>query len=222
MMPHKVLAVFDLDGTLTSGVSLDREFGRFLFNGGMLGFNQLLIHAAYFLVKILSDPTAAVKRNKFYLRGMTVTKLNEAAKTFVARYNKSLLVKEAGSLIDSHRRSGQMTILLTGALYPLVRELTSQLDLKTDCFYGTELCEEHGKLTGRIQGTHYYGEAKAILVRELAIKVGADLSDSFCYANSITDLTMMELFGNPVAVNPDKKLAEIARERSWRIMYYSA
>jgi HAD superfamily hydrolase (TIGR01490 family) len=217
-MQNEVLAVFDLDGTLTSGVSLDRDFVKFLIKERKLGFTPLLIHAAYFLAMIPFDRVAAVKRNKYYLRGMTGANLSESAKTFVARYNSSLLINNAFSMLYSHRNAGHMNILLTGALHPLVKELIFQLDLSVDRFFATELCEDNGMLTGRIHGTHFYGENKANLVKELTLQTGADLSQSFCYADSITDLPMMELFGNPVAVNPDKKLAAVAKERSWHIV----
>ena len=44
---------------------------------------------------------------------------------------------------------------------------------------------------------------------------GIDLAASYAYSDSITDLPMLELVGNPVAVNPDRELARVAREREW-------
>lgn len=52
---------------------------------------------------------------------------------------------------------------------------------------------------------------------ELAASEGIDLKGSFAYSDSVTDLPMLELVGNPVAVNPDRELRRIATERSWRI-----
>ena len=46
---------------------------------------------------------------------------------------------------------------------------------------------------------------------------GIDLSQSYAYSDSITDLPMLEVVGNPVAVNPDKDLRRIAEERGWQI-----
>jgi hypothetical protein len=47
--------------------------------------------------------------------------------------------------------------------------------------------------------------------------VGIDLSRSFAYSDSATDLPMLEAVGNPVAVNADKELRKIAEERDWQI-----
>ena len=38
---------------------------------------------------------------------------------------------------------------------------------------------------------------------------------SSAYSDSATDLPMLEAVGRPVAVNPDRALAKVARERGW-------
>ena len=47
--------------------------------------------------------------------------------------------------------------------------------------------------------------------------MGINLSRSYAYSDSITDLPMLEIVGEPVAVNPDKDLRKIAEERDWQI-----
>ena len=37
----------------------------------------------------------------------------------------------------------------------------------------------------------------------------------YSYSDSFTDLPMLEAVGHPVAVNPDRPLARVARERAW-------
>ena len=44
---------------------------------------------------------------------------------------------------------------------------------------------------------------------------GIDLEESVAYADSASDLPMLEASGHPVAVNPETKLAAIARKRGW-------
>ena len=46
---------------------------------------------------------------------------------------------------------------------------------------------------------------------------GVDLSSSYAYSDSITDLPMLEAVGHPVAVNPDRDLRRIAAERGWHV-----
>jgi hypothetical protein len=57
-------------------------------------------------------------------------------------------------------------------------------------------------------------------MREMAVAEGIDLANSYAYSDSITDLPMLELVGNPVAVNPDRDLARVAREREWEVRFF--
>ena len=50
---------------------------------------------------------------------------------------------------------------------------------------------------------------------------GLDLEASSAYSDSYTDLPMLEAVGHPVAVNPDRVLAKVARERDWEVMQFT-
>src|SRR5439155_14287267 len=65
-----------------------------------------------------------------------------------------------------------------------------------------------------------YAAHKAEAIREMAVDEGIDLAASYAYSDSVTDLPMLELVGNPVAVNPDRELARVAREREWEVRYF--
>jgi hypothetical protein len=49
---------------------------------------------------------------------------------------------------------------------------------------------------------------------------GLDLQQSVAYADSASDLPMLEVVGHPVAVNPETKLAAIARKRGWHVEHW--
>jgi predicted RNase H-like nuclease (RuvC/YqgF family) len=66
-----------------------------------------------------------------------------------------------------------------------------------------------------------YGAQKATAMRELATRVGIDLSASSAYSDSATDLPMLEAVGRPVAVNADRALAKVARERGWETRQFT-
>src|SRR4029079_13551444 len=59
---------------------------------------------------------------------------------------------------------------------------------------------------------------KARRVKELAEERGIDLLRSFAYSDSINDLPLLELVGNPVAMNPDIPLVRIARRNGWQVI----
>ena len=62
-----------------------------------------------------------------------------------------------------------------------------------------------------------YGEGKADAIRTLAEERGYDLDLCFAYSDSVTDLPMLQLVGNPIAVNPDDELRAVAEGQGWRI-----
>jgi len=116
--------------------------------------------------------------------------------------------------IREHKRAGHRVLLLTGALDVVVEPLAELLDVEVDCAH---LLTRDGRLTGDLQSPPPAGEARGALLEEYAVKNGVVLSDSFAYADSLSDLPMLELVGTPVAVNPDARLSQVAGQRGWRI-----
>ncbi len=78
------------------------------------------------------------------------------------------------------------------------------------------------RYTGELEEVPYAGDARASFLRRLVKELGADLSASYAYGDSISDLPMLESVGNPVAVNPDPRLRRIARERRWAMERWRA
>jgi HAD superfamily hydrolase (TIGR01490 family) len=77
-----------------------------------------------------------------------------------------------------------------------------------------------GHYTGRPGGPFTYREGKAAAIRELAVREQIDLSASWAYSDSESDLPMLRLVGHPVAVNPDAELERVARAEHWEIMRF--
>ena len=116
--------------------------------------------------------------------------------------------------IREHKRAGHRVLLLTGALDVVVEPLAELLDVEVDCAH---LLVKDGRLTGDLQSPPPAGEARGALLEEYAGRNGVVLSESFAYADSLSDLPMLELVGTPVAVNPDARLSQVAGQRGWRI-----
>ena len=79
---------------------------------------------------------------------------------------------------------------------------------------------EDGAFTGRFDGPFVYGPGKVEAMEAFAAEHGVDLTASYAYSDSISDLPMLRAVGHPVAVNPDPPLAEIAREEGWQTMRF--
>jgi HAD superfamily phosphoserine phosphatase-like hydrolase len=85
---------------------------------------------------------------------------------------------------------------------------------------GTRLELNRGRYTGRAAKPSCFGDDKVALLTELLARSGleVDLSQSFSYGDSIFDVPVLELVGNPVAVYADNELWNYASQRGWRIL----
>ena len=73
-----------------------------------------------------------------------------------------------------------------------------------------------GRYTGKL-AFYAYGQSKADAMRSLAKRAAIDLSASYAYSDSLTDLPMLEAVGNPRVVNPTRDLRKDAAARGWEV-----
>ena len=211
MTEPKTCAIFDLDGTIIR-LSSEQVFLTYLLNHGEIPISNLLAWTANFL-KVKSLPVA--KSNKIYLRGLAENHIHEIAHhCFVDRLRASI-APHISELIHTHRSAGRTVILMSGSLSFLVQPFHAHF--QTDMMVAHKLEVVDGKFTGQRIGLHPFAENKAKLAQQLATEYGFDLRASYAYGNHHTDAHKLALFGYPVAVNPDKQLRRIAKEKGWHI-----
>ncbi len=209
------LAIFDIDGTLIHGSS-ERLFWRYLAARGRLGPRQV---SAYLLFLLRYLPTGGVhtaKKNKAYLTGLTTTEVAELARDFVATRLVGRLYQRCVQRLQEHQRRGDTVVLISGTLDPIARELAARLGVRHVC--ATLCSERNGHYLPQPPETHPFGAAKLSLARQLATELGAQLGQASAYGDSRHDLFLLRAVGEPVAVMPDSKLAEVAAAHDWEII----
>jgi HAD superfamily hydrolase (TIGR01490 family) len=82
----------------------------------------------------------------------------------------------------------------------------------------TRLALADGVFTGTVNGPVCFGRGKVRVAEAFAREHDLDLSASWFYTDSYSDLPMLERVGHPVAVNPDLRLRRHARDRNWPIL----
>lgn len=102
-------------------------------------------------------------------------------------------------------------MFVTGAIDLIVEPLRGLADEVV----ATRLVERDGAFTGEIEASPLVAEARAAWLADLARAWDADLTRSYAYADSLSDLPLLEAVGHPVAVNPDVELMRVARRRRW-------
>jgi HAD superfamily hydrolase (TIGR01490 family) len=134
------------------------------------------------------------------------------------RHLKGQIFKEALDLIRKHKEAGEEPIILSAASNYVVEPVSKYIGL--DRFICTRLKTKNGRFTGELDGGHCYGEGKLKRLREFVEKAGVDLSKSFLYADSLSDVPVLEIVGHPVVVNPSFRMAHLAKKRAWPILYF--
>ena len=119
--------------------------------------------------------------------------------------------------VRAHRAAGHRTLLITGALDFVIEPIRPLFD-DIVC---AEMGERDGRLTGQLTALPPIGEARALLLADYAEEHALSLEESVAYADSTSDLAMLEAVGFPVAVNPESRLSAIARRRGWHVEHWA-
>jgi HAD superfamily hydrolase (TIGR01490 family) len=213
-----VLAVFDMDGTLLSsnvvetylwlrmpeldGAARVREVGR--------------------LLRSLPSYLAAERRDRggflraVYRRydGADPHELDALVDEVVTPHVLERVSGAALRRVREHRAAGHHTILLTGAIRPLTRPIAPLFDTVV----AAELAVgDAGRTTGVLARPPLVGESRAAWLVRFAEVNGYDLSRSYAYADSHSDLPMLRAVGRPTAVSPDVPLYRAARAARWPV-----
>ncbi|MFC6156716.1 HAD-IB family hydrolase [Kribbella jiaozuonensis] len=215
----KVIAAFDMDGTLLSSNVIETYLWMRLPE---LDGPQRVGEIGAMLRKLPKLIAAERKDRGTFLRtiyrryaGADLEELNQIVDEILAEHVLERLSGAAVRRIREHRAAGHKTILITGAVRPLTRPLEPLFDE----IVAAELAvDDRGRCTGFLSGPPLVGESRAAWIKHHARQTNIDLSKSYAYADSHSDLPMLETVGNPVAVSPDVSLFRAARAARWQIV----
>src|SRR4029450_3808876 len=104
------------------------------------------------------------------------------------------------------------TLLITGALDFAIGPLRPLFD---DVVCARLATRPDGTYRGELTDVPPTGEARASALTEYAAEHGFDPAEGVAYADSTSDLPMLEAVGFPVAVNPETRRAAPAPQRGW-------
>jgi HAD superfamily hydrolase (TIGR01490 family) len=211
-----VAAVFDVDRTLVPVTTTERIFIRYLLRKRVLGLRAVL-QTFVFIAKNVrrTSPFEAIRRQRAYLAGLSYTRARELALSCFETDIKPRISKAGLQALQEHRGRGETVVLLSGSLDFLLEPLKEYVG--ADHLIAAEMEVVQGKLTGRIVGHYPYGGYKAALIQHFASEHGLDFSRSYAYADHHTDHEVLKLFGNPVVINPKKRMQEIAQREGWTV-----
>ncbi len=152
-------------------------------------------------------------------RGWEQARISAIVRETLTDVIEPIVYDEALELIAEHRGAGRRVFIVSASPEEIVAPLAQYLGVDEAIATRAGL-DESGRYTGEVE-FYAYGPHKAEAIRRIAAIEGIDLDASFAYSDSATDLPMLEVVGTPVAVNPDRDLMRISRERGWEVRWFS-
>ena len=213
---RSVAAFFDLDGTIIAGHSVGDFFVERLKAGqvGVDEFRDLVTMSAHYLTKTgdFEDGMAASVAN---LRGQHEGDLIRLGHKVGLERLVPQVFPEMKALLRAHRDRGHTIAIVTSATRYQAEPLAAHLGIEH--VLCTELGVTGGRFTGTIRGEPCYGANKLTAARAFARPRRISLKKSYFYSNGSEDLPLLEAVGNPVAVNPDRRLRPAAERQGWPV-----
>ena len=221
LSPDRHLAVFDLEHTLMSSNVVDTYAwlaSRHLSPGRRARFVAELVRQGPSLLALDRRDRGDFLRS-FYRRFEDAPIARLRADSWEL-FHQQLLTRsfpDGFARVRAHRALGHRTLLITGALDFIIEPIRPLFD-DIVC---AEMGVHDGRLTGHLTNLPPIGEARALLLVDYAAEYGLALEEAVAYADSASDLAMLEAVGFPVAVNPESRLSAIARRRGWHVEHWS-
>ncbi|MBW8011048.1 MAG: HAD-IB family hydrolase [Chloroflexi bacterium] len=154
----------------------------------------------------------------WYFRGYSLEQASEIWDWVVSEFIQDQWREDILHIHKQHKDSGDVVFLVSGGPLGLLNRIKEEIG--ADYAVGTKHELLDGIYTGRAEGQACQGENKAIFTNQLITELGLeiDLKQSHAYADSASDLHLLEMVANPIAVYPDSELLSIAEKRGWEII----
>ncbi len=221
LSPDRHVAAFDLENTIIASnvvASYSWLATRRLPTDERLRFVlRTLAEAPSLLSADRKDRSDFLRQ--FYRRyeGAPVDQLDQDT---VDMFSHLLLTKSfpaAVRRVREHRALGHRTLLITGALDVAIKPIMPLFD---DVICAEMTVAPDGTYTGELTDVPPTGEARAQALYDYCDAHGLDPAESVAYADSTSDLPLLEAAGFPVAVNPEARLSALARKRGWLVEHF--
>jgi HAD superfamily hydrolase (TIGR01490 family) len=222
--PNIRAALFDIDGTLTSGGEV---WGGLLHSPEVRRFKMVWLYGTALPHHLLSKVGIVsqagfrdrwVRLMAWLMMGWSVEQAQPVYDLTVREYLIPMLRPDMVAILNQHKAAGHPVILVSTMFEGIVERFGAHLG--ADAALGSRVAFRDGRCLGRIVGQSCSGGRKVEFARRrLAQQFPAlSLKDCAAYADSKSDIPFLEGVGYPVATYPDDAMRFVAMERGWRIV----
>jgi len=216
------LALFDLDHTLLP-LDSDFEWGQFLARTGAVDANELQKRNSAFYEQYQTgtlDPVAYLEFVFGILSQFPRAQLDAWHSEFMAEVIAPAIRPAARGLVQKHQDAGDLVAIITATNRFVTGPIAQAFGVEHLIAAEPELAA-NGDLTGRLLGTPPYGAGKVVNAQAWLAGLGHTLEGferSHFYSDSQNDIPLLSLVTNPVATNPNARLAAHAQAQGWPIL----
>jgi HAD superfamily hydrolase (TIGR01490 family) len=213
----RVAALFDLDETLLDASS-GQLYARYLYRHGRMSRGALARVMWWGILSGLGllDMQDLIPRLLSEAAGDDEQEMRALCDDWFAEDVLPHVTETGRQRVADHAVQGHVVAIVSASTQYVVRPMAAYLGFPGQ-YVCTHLKSENGRLTGEIVPPACYGPGKVVWAERFAGEYGVDLSASYFYSDSISDLPLLERVGRPVAVNPDPRLRRLAGKRGWPI-----
>lgn len=212
------LAIFDLDNTLIAGDS-DHSWGEFLVEHNKVDAAAYRQRNDEFFRAYQRGDLDIMDYLRFAVAPLTQFDENELAalhRQFMREKVEPIRLTKAENLLAQHKTQGDVLVIITSTNRFITEPIANLLGV--DYLLATELAMENNRYTGDILGAPCYQHGKVAHFNAWLQQHSYETEGSYFYTDSINDLALLEIVDNPVAVDPDARLRELADSRQWPII----
>lgn len=208
----KKLGIFDVDYTLTKKETLIQLYLFMLKKDPKLlkYIPRTIFTGILYGMGICSAGKSKETFIKF-LDGINEDKMKNLVKEFYEERLSKILYKDAIDTIKKLKSQGCIIYLISASPEVYLNELYNIKEV--DKIIGTKLKIENGVYRSSIEGSNNKGEEKVKRLREVLKEenIQVDFENSYMFSDSLADLPLFNLVGNPYLINSKKKYNNIKR-----------
>ncbi len=214
-MDRPKAAFFDIDHTVISGSS-GRHFLTAAFRKKIIPFGMICSIPFYYFQYRFLHPSWENWTKKFPgFADIDENTVRTISLESFEKYKKSIF-PEIEAVISAHKKEGCPVIFATSSVDIFVEPFMAYF--KADDLIASSLEFINGKTTGGFKGEPAFGKEKLKRVQQRVTEMGLTLEDCAFYSDSIHDRPLLEHAGFPFAVNPDRRLRKLAKEKNWPVI----
>ena len=215
------LTLFDLDNTLLAGDS-DHGWGEFVVRHRLADPVEYRRRNQAFYDDYRAGRLDQMAFQRFSLEPLTRYSMDELAewhRRFMRETIEPIMSDASKALVADRIRSGDLVAIVTSTNRFITSPIARAYGIEH--LIATEPEIRDGRYTGAVDGIPAFREGKVARLDQWLAARGSRLEDfdeSWFYSDSINDLPLLDRVSRPVAVDPDRQLAAVARRRGWPVL----